>query len=326
MMRMDGATKAAIVLLAADRTRAIELLKRLDADEVRSIAQGAERLESLDAGLISGVISSFEETFHQGMKFLGTAEEVRELIVEAIGEDTIAAALAGAPQPLAHAEPWPAMRALPVEEVRAYVVAQHPQVAAFILSRIDRERVAEILQDVDPGLCADLMTRMLSLGEPPGPVVRAIEEAVARELLKPQSGGAGQIHADLAAVLNRLDEARATVVITTLQESRPADAKLVERLLFRFEDLIKLPPGTLTTIVEAIPVEQLVIALAGAAPDFQAAVLGVMSARARRMAESELQSGAGVNMKAVTSARQFVCDAVLRLQAAGTIDLGGERA
>lgn len=318
---LDGSARAAVILLAADRTRAVELLKMLDPDEVRSISQGAERLGTINASLLTTVISNFEDNFHQGLKFLGTAEEVRQLIVEAVGEDTVAAAMAGAPQQAVTVDPWPIVREKPVEELRSYLLTQHPQVAAFILSKIDSERAAELLQEVDVDLCADLMTRMLTIGEPPGAVVRAIEEVISRELLKEQSGAAGQMHADLAAVLNRLDQTRATNVIRKLQELRPVDAKAVERMMFRFEDLLTLPPRSLTTVIEEVPVEQLVLALAGVAPEFQSSVLSVLSARARRMAESELQNSANANPKAIAASRQYVVDTVLRLLAAGNIEM-----
>ena len=318
---MDGATKAAVVLLAADRSKSIELLKLLNPDEVRSISQGAERLGPVDSRTLSSVVTNFEDAFNEGLKFLGTADEVRLLISEAIGGDTAAAAMAGAPQNLIYENPWPALDALPAEELRSYIVAQHPQVAAYILSRLNSERNAELLEQTDVELCADLMTRMLSIMDTPDAIVRAIEEVLATKFLKQNSNNAGQMHADLASVINRLDHARATDVMKRLHAFRPADAKVVQRLLFRFEDLAKLAPNALTTVVEYVPVEQMVIALAGSYPALQEAVLSVMSARTRRMAESEMKNGAAVTQKALLAARQTIVAKVLSLASSGAIEL-----
>jgi flagellar motor switch protein FliG len=197
-------------------------------------------------------------------------------------------------------------------------------VAAFILTRLDAERNAELLERADVDLCADLMTRMLSITEPPDAIVRAIEEVLAKEFLKQNSNISGQMHSELASVINRLDHARAEDVMKRLHAFRPADAKVVERMLFRFEDLAKLSPRALTTVVEQVPVEQLVIALSSAGPQLKESVLGVMSARTRRMAESEMQNGAAVSQKALIGARQSVVGKVLSLLAAGTIELPDE--
>lgn len=320
---MDGATKAAVVLLAAERSKSIELLKLLHPDEVRSISQGAERLGHVDPALLSSVITNFEENFSNGLKFLGTATEVRELISEAIGVDTAAAAMAGAPQQLVHDDPWPAISALSMEELRAFIAAQHPQVAAYILLRLDTERNAELLEQTDVDFCADLMTRMLSITSPPDVIVRAIEEVLAKEFLKQNASSGGQMHAELASVINRLDRTRASSVMRRLQAYRPADAKVVERMLFRFEDLMNFGPRPLTVVVEQVPVEQIVIALKGADRGLTSAVMNVMSARTRRIAESEMQNGAAVSQKAVVAARQSVVDTVLALLSTGAIEFPG---
>jgi flagellar motor switch protein FliG len=52
--------------------------------------------------------------------------------------------------------------------------------------------------------------------------------------------------------------------------------------------------------------------------------MNVMSARTRRMAESEMQNGAAVSQKAAVAARQSVVETVLSLLSAGTIELPGD--
>lgn len=319
---LDGATKAALLLLAVHRDKAVELLKRLDAGEVKLIAQGAERLGAVTPDLLAGVIANFRTNFEDGIKFLGTTDEVRKLIVEAVGQE----AIADAPAPDAQAaqvptDLWSCVGQLSIEELKSYIRAQHPQVAAFILSRLDPDQVATLMQELDMDLCSDLLTRILPKAEPAGEIVQAIELAMAEDLIKENAGKSGQGRAELASVLNRLDRARASTVISRLHEQSPADAKAVERMLFRFEDLASLPAKSLTAVVEQMPVDQLVLALNGSDNEFTAAVLGVMPARGRRMAESELQNGAEVSPKAIAAARKLAVDAVLRMVASGAIEL-----
>ncbi len=322
LSELDGATKAALLLLAVNRDKAVELLKRLDAGEVKLIAQGAERLGAVTPDLLAGVIANFRTTFEDGIKFLGTTDEVRKLIVEAVGQEAIADQPApNMPASEVPADLWSCVGQLSIEELKSYIVAQHPQVAAFILSRVDPDQVATLMQELDLELCSDLLTRMLPKAEPSGEIVQAIECAMAADLMKESAGRSGQGRAELASVLNRLDRTRASNVISRLHEQSPADAKAVERMLFRFEDLAHLPAKSLTAVVEQMPVDQLVLALNGADSEFTAAVLGVMPARGRRMAESELQNGAEANPKAIAAARKAAVDTVLRMVASGAIEL-----
>ncbi|MBL8884757.1 MAG: hypothetical protein JNL45_17080 [Hyphomicrobium sp.] len=322
LSELDGATKAALLLLAVNRDKAVELLKRLDAGEVKLIAQGAERLGAVTPDLLAGVIANFRMTFEDGIKFLGTTDEVRKLIVEAVGQEAIADQPApDTPVSEIPADLWSYVGQLSIEELKSYTVAQHPQVAAFILSRVDPDQVAALMQELDMDLCSDLLTRMLPKAEPAVEIVQAIERAMVADLMKESAGRSGQGRAELASVLNRLDRARASNVISRLHEQSPADAKAVERMLFRFEDLAHLPAKSLTAVVEQMPVDQLVLALNGADSEFTAAVLGVMPARGRRMAESELQNGAEASPKAIAAARKAAVDTVLRMVASGAIEL-----
>jgi len=319
---MDGATKAALLLLAVQRDKAVALLKSLDANEVMLIAQGAERLGCVTPDLLARVISNFKETFDDGIKFLGTTDEVRKLIVEAVGQDAIVdQSPLATPDTGVPADLWPSIAQLPPEQLRPYIAVQHPQVAAFILSRMEAERIAELTQDLEMDLCSDLLTRMLSKSEPAAEIVRAVEEAISDELLKDAAGGGTQGRAELASVLNRLDRARAAEVLNRLHIQSPADAKAVERMLFRFEDLPNLPPKALTAVVEQMPVDQLVLSLNATDDEFKNSVFGVMSARGRRMAESELQNATDVNPRAVAAARQLAVDTVLRMVASGAVVL-----
>jgi flagellar motor switch protein FliG len=321
---MNGATKAAIILLAAERSKSLELLRLLSPEELQSISHGAERLGQVDASMLASTIASFEDSFNEGLNFIGSHAEVRNLITEALRDEPITAAIAGTSQPFASDDPWPAMKALPLEELRTFILLQHPQVGAFIMTNLDSETNAELLAQVDVDACADLMMRMLSTKRPADSIVWAVEEVLAKEFIKENSAAHGQAHADLAAVLNRLDPDRANNVMGKLQSNRPADAKAVGRMLFRFEDLPKLSPVALTAAIEAIAVDQIVVALKGADPALQAAVLGVMSARTKRMAESEMQNGAAINQRTLLAARQSVVETVLRLAASGAIELTAE--
>jgi flagellar motor switch protein FliG len=106
-----------------------------------------------------------------------------------------------------------------------------------------------------------------------------------------------------------------------LASIKPKDAEAIRKMLFKFEDLLRLPARALTILMDGIPVERTVLALQGADPEFQNKVLSALSPRARRMAEAELQSPANVPQRDIADARRGMVDSVLRLAAEGTIDI-----
>lgn len=101
---------------------------------------------------------------------------------------------------------------------------------------------------------------------------------------------------------------------------KPKDAEAIRKMLFKFEDLLRLARA-LTVLMDGIPVERTVLALQGADAELQSKVLSALSPRARRMAEAELQSPANVPARDIADARRAMVDSVLRLSAEGAIDI-----
>lgn len=82
-----------------------------------------------------------------------------------------------------------------------------------------------------------------------------------------------------------------------------------------------LEPGALALVINQVPVERLVPALSRMDAAFQGAVLAALSARTRRMVESDLQSGSEVAPRDVAEARRAIVDVVMKLAAQGQIEL-----
>lgn len=314
-----GAAKAALVLLAMDRNKALELLKQLEPDEVQEIMRQAENMGSVDAQLLVSIVSEFEHTFREGIKFLGTVDEVRELVEEA---------LRGAPAstvepPMAMAgymPPWPEMAALSDEIIQKYVMAQNTRVSAFILSKFDAQRAADLLKGIPVEQCNSLVACLLEIKPSSPSIERAIEDGIRKDLLAVAAGSGSASHQIVAGLLNALDPALTSSAIDHLALSRPDDAKIVRKLLFKFEDFPTLAAKSRTAVVERVPVERLVLALKDAPTELVESVLSAMPPRGRRMAESELQSGAVASDKSVQEARRFVAQSVLKLAASGEIE------
>ena len=72
---------------------------------------------------------------------------------------------------------------------------------------------------------------------------------------------------------------------------------------------------------DQVPIEQLVIALRGTEPDFQAAILSSLASRSRRMVEAELQGGGTPSQRELSDARRAIVDTVLKMIAKGDIQI-----
>lgn len=314
---MSGAEKAALVLLVLERSRAHELVRQLPSDDIKKIVRVAGKLKPVDAATIDEVVREFEAAFHEGVKFLGTASEVRSIVAEVVGAEQVDEALRTAP--VRPSPPWEEVATLPEEDIRTYLSAQHPQAAAVILSKLQASKAADVLRGLSAPSRTDLISRMLSIGRITPAIERAIEDAVRAELLGIEDKPATNQHQKVAGILNQFDAEQADEVLAHLARTAPQDVSTVRKLLFRFEDLTRLPANSLTAVVDRLPIERLLLALQGTSPEFQGVLLATMAPRARRMAEMELQSGVTAQARDIAEARRFIGDFVLRMISEGAI-------
>lgn len=315
---LSGVEKVAVVLLALGKPRATELLKQFEPDELKIIVQSVSRLGAMNSDDLEAIVKEFESSFEQGERVLGSADDVKGFVAEVLGADALAAALS---PPAKVVEPvWPRLASMKIDTLREYIEQEHPQAAAYILSRLDSARVAEIMKPFSPDQRNAMLSGMLGIGRIPEMIEAAVQQAIREELLTAPEQ-APKLHSSVANILNQLDREQSVEALQYLVEARPDDAKVVKKLLFKFEDLLSLPAKSLGTLVDRVPIELMVIALKGIDASFQAGVLAVMSPRARRMAESELQSGSGGSAKEAHEARQQIAQTVLKLASENVIEL-----
>jgi flagellar motor switch protein FliG len=92
-------------------------------------------------------------------------------------------------------------------------------------------------------------------------------------------------------------------------------------LIFMFDDLAGLEQRNRSKLLDRVPTEMLVAALLGMSQEFREAILQSLSARTRRMAESELPVDGGAPRNDTIEARRKIADMAVKLAKAGDISL-----
>lgn len=314
---LTGVEKVTVLLLALSRPKAAQLLKRMDADEIRLIARAANRLPVLSSDDLAQLVDEFARTFSGGVGFIGSAKEVQNLLAEVMPEDELADLLAEDP---GRDEPvWARISRLKDDIIRAYLLREHPQTAALILSRLAPQLAARLIGSLPADLRNTLLIRMLGIKTVAQDALEVLEATLREDLITLQSP-AGGAHTGLAEILNRLDKVQFDAALKHLSRTRPADVEVMRSLLFTFDDLAALPPRALALVLNQVPTERIVLALREADFAFQEAVLTGLPARTRRMVEMELQAENDASARGIADARQMIVDVVLRLMAQRQIE------
>lgn len=316
---LSGPDKVAVLLLALGKEKAGQILKRFDAEELRMITRSAADLHPISAADLDALVEEFAKRFATGIKFVGTAKELEHLLAAVMTEDEIAEVKSG--EQVRQEPVWTLVSKLKEDVLRAYISREHPQTAALILSRIDSGLAAKIVGGCPGPQRSDLLCRMLALGEVDEEVIRHVEDVLREDLVAAPSSSIGDVHSNIASILNKLDKTQSDEVLKSLAAVRPDDAEALKSMLFSFEDLVVLSDSVRTLVFDQVPIDRVVVALRGADTEFQGVILSSLASRSRRMVESELQSGGASSAREVAEARRFIVDIVLKMIAKGEIDL-----
>ncbi len=315
---LTGAEKVAILLLALGKTRAAKLLKRFDAEDLKLLSSSVGDLRPVSAGDLEVLVEEFGQKFSSGVNFIGTANEIRDLLSGVMPDEDGEDEAATEQGPKANDPVWDKISRTKVEVLRAFLIKEHPQTVALILSRIGPEAAAKALSSFAAEYRSELLCRMLGIRRVPDEVLGVVEARLAKELV---ASAAPASRTGIADILNRLDKTQSDAVLQSLAEVRPDEAKALKGLLFSFEDLADLAPPARAAVFDQVPIERLVLALKGTDATFQAAILSALASRSRRMVEAELQGGATAPARDVAEARRAIVDIVLKLAAKGDIEL-----
>lgn len=320
---LSGPEKVGVLLLALGKQRASGLLKKFNPEELNILVRSAEIMPTITAAELEGIVEEFENQFGQGAPFLGRAEDVRRLVTDVISENRSSGDAND--QFIARQDVWAQLAALPDDVIIGHLQNQSSQVAAYYLDRLGSERASVLLKSFPVAKRNELLNRILGMGQISPQVIEALEGGLHDELFDVDRRSSDKYVA-LAGILNNMDKEESLQALEYLASVKPKDADAIRKMLFKFEDLLRLPARALTALMDGIPVERTVLALQGADAELQTKVLSALAPRARRMAEAELQSPANVPPRDIVDARRTIVDSVLRLAADGLIDISGAAA
>ena len=106
-------------------------------------------------------------------------------------------------------------------------------------------------------------------------------------------------HEMMAEIFNNFDRQTESRFIAALEERNRESAERIRALMFVFEDLSKLDPGGVQTLLRAVEKDQLGLALKGASDSLREMFFSNMSERAAKIMREDMESMGPVRLKDV---------------------------
>lgn len=320
--KLSGREKAAALLLAMGKPLATRLLKHFDEEEIKDLAKTAAELGTVPRKSVDDLVEEFTGMISVGSDLRGSIGEAEQLLAGVISQEQLAEIMSDVRGDYSKGV-WPRLSQMPEVPVAQYLQKEHPQIAAFVLSKAAPPLAASVLEIFPADLRNEIMRRMLTMKHVMDVPLKLLEMTLGDELLRKAARNSGQdVHARIANIINRMKREHMDDVFNVLNEFRPKEAEKVKALLFTFDDLIKLTPEAVMKVFEQVPAERTILALSEADPQLTELILSSMGSRNRRMIEQELQ-GAKPAQREVLKARRAIADLVLQMSERGQIDMHG---
>lgn len=320
-----GAEKAAILMLALGEEHAAKLVALLDLEEVREISHSMSLLGPIEAVTVERLLLEFRDSLGDAA-LAGGAEVTGRLLAKALEPGRAEAIMREIRGPAGH-NVWDRLGKLDDAVLAGFLLGEHPQTAALILSRIEPAQAGRVLTRLPEEAALELVTRMLGLEPVPKEIMADLERILEAELM----GGLAQAPRQgtdeaLAEILDCLDRGTETRLMAGIEQRSAEAAARVKALMFAFEDLAQLAPAAIQALIRAAGNDRLGVALKGAGEALKELFFSNMSERAANILKEEMTAMGPVRLRDVEQAQQFLVATAKELAAAGEIELsaGGE--
>lgn len=319
-----GQEKVAILLLALGERLGTQLLQKFDASEIKAIMNSAASIGRVDKQDLDVIVDDFAAHFARALGIGTDFDDVKNLVERAFSPGELSKMLGS--QIMHTGEPaWKKFENGMENALVPYLLDEHPQTIAFILSKLDSEFAARCLSILPGDFRVTVAKRLLKVQPVEKAVESLVEAVIELDLLaKSDIGLENESRGRLAAMLNKIDREKSGEIIAGVAAWKPEEAAKLKRLIFSFEDIGKLSQEARLAVFDKLQHDQIVLALRGMDAALKEVALSSLGARARRMVETELTNDKGVRTKEGDAARSAIVAQILAMAQRGDIELPAE--
>ena len=322
---LEGITKAAILLLAVGTERAAKMLKFMDPKAVEEVTRELAGLGRVPAALHAEVIADFYAN-NISSKYAGEGGlDYAKKILEASLDPKSAERMLGQIQTQVQKTPFSFLQRAESESLLTFIQDEHPQTIALILCHLAHHKASEIIGGLPISKQVEVIKRVANMEQTNPEVIREVEKGLESRLssmLGQSMEKAGGIET-VAEILNLADRSTEKSIMEGLESEDPDLVEQIRRLMFVFEDILKVNDKGIQAVLKEIENSDLSLALKTASEGLKEKIFKNMSERAAALIKEDMQYMGPVKVSDVESAQQRVVDIVRRLEESGDVVVEG---
>jgi flagellar motor switch protein FliG len=277
--QLDGATKAALVLLALGPDTAAVVLRSLTETEIKLISTRLIAVRQLDLTQWIEVLRALREA-SSDQRLLGIdTDQFMDRALQHTDVDERSLGFRNRSFALIDQNALAAIEAFDSDLLHARISDEHPQIIASLLALMDASASAALAACFGDELRNELLLRVALLDHVHPMALEDLNEALRAIALDPidkRSRLGGAKHT--AVLINAFDEPLDQDALDMMRAFEPELADRVEAQRFLFEDFLSIPKRSLQTLVMNIGPEELASAMQSCSDALRQCLLAAMPA------------------------------------------------
>ncbi len=322
---LTNTQRAAVLMLLLGEQQASEIIRFMNPREVQALGAAMVSVADLSQEAVNVVLDDFVATLKKQTSLgLGTGDYVEKVLKRALGDDKAASVLSRI-MPGQGSKGLEILKWMDARSIADMIRSEHPQVVAIILSVLEYDVAADVLNYLPAESRPEIIQRIAKL-ETVQPSAMEELEAIMKKQFASNSSAKSSSFGGVKAAAKIMNFVKVELEGSIMKGLSDIDEDLTLRIqdnMFTFEYLVSVDNRGIQTLMRAVEPDLLMIALKGA-PDFvKQKFFDNMSSRARVMFIDDMEAKGPLRLTEVEEAQKKVMRLARKLSEAGELVLAG---
>ena len=323
-MSLNGRQKVAAFLLSLDTQTASAILAKFSESEIDDLTREMLAMRSLDHEVIELVHREYMDMVSRAEDFIPDTRPLTEqLITRAIGEEKGREVLGQSEGTAPRRKPFESLANADTRQLADLLRLEHPQTIAVVLSHLKPQVAGQTLSRLPEDLHSEVVVRMTKLENAQGDMLSRLDDLVTGKIQSVEPNAGADISEKarnkmVAEILNVVGKEIRKKALDEIGKESADRAKLIENLMFVFEDFVGVGDRSIRKIVMEVDNDTLALALKTASEELKSKFLRNLSKRASQTVLETLENLGPKPLSEVETAQHEI------LRAAHSLDEQGE--
>ncbi len=322
---MSGTQRTALLMLALGEEHGQKIFELMDDDEIKEVSMAMANLGTIDAKIVERLIIDFASQLSSTGALIGTLNSTERLLQRILPEERVEQILEEIRGPAGRTM-WDKLANVNERVLANYLKNEYPQTVAVVLAKIRPEHASKVLASLPEDFSMEVVMRMLRMEAVQKDILDKVENTLRVEFMSNLAkNNRRDSHELMAEIFNNLDRTTENRFMNALEERNRDSSEKIKALMFTFEDLIRLDPGGVQTLIRNVENAKLALALKGSSDVIRDLFFSNMSERAAKILREDMEAMGPVRLRDVDEAQMEIVSAAKDLASTGDIMLADNK-